>query len=381
MTVFKTFFKVIKKYKGTVILYTLMLMIFGTINMTSNNTNTTFIDTKPNVLIVNNDENIGLTKNLIDYIKENTNIVKIDNNESARDDALFYRDVSYIIYIPKNYRIDTLNGNNVNIDIKSVKDYDSYVANTLLSRYIQTQNIYKDISSNEKELINNINKNLGSKSSVEITSKIDTKTTTNLTRYFNFASYSIMAVVIYIICLVMSSFKENTVNKRITVSSMNYRKHNLLILLSSFIYSLIVWLIYVLLGSILLKTCLLNSRGLIYLLNSFVFTFTALTLALLISNIVNNKGAINGIVNVVALGSAFLCGAFVPTQYLPNVVLKIARIFPSYWYVNSNDMIIDIEVLNFNTLKPIFINIIIMIIFAFVFIVLNNIISKYKRRT
>ena len=68
MTTFNTFWKIVKKYKGTIILYTVLLVVFGTINMTSNNVNTTFTNSKPSVLIVNEDENIGLTKNLIDYI-------------------------------------------------------------------------------------------------------------------------------------------------------------------------------------------------------------------------------------------------------------------------------------------------------------------------
>ena len=69
MTVFKTFLKVLNRYKGMVILYTVMLIVFGGLNMKSNNQTTDFIATKPSVLIINNDENVGLTKGLIDYMK------------------------------------------------------------------------------------------------------------------------------------------------------------------------------------------------------------------------------------------------------------------------------------------------------------------------
>ena len=99
MTVFKTFWKIIKKYKGTIILYTVMLVSFGGINLSSKEANLNFTNEKPDVLIVNQGENIGLTKNLIDYLSQNTNIVQIENSEEKRNDALFYRDVNYIIYI------------------------------------------------------------------------------------------------------------------------------------------------------------------------------------------------------------------------------------------------------------------------------------------
>lgn len=380
MTVFNTFWKIVKKYKGTIILYTVLLVVFGTINMTSSNVNTTFTDSKPSVLIVNEDENIGLTKNLINYIEKNSEIKKIANSESARDDAIFYRDVNYIIYIPKGYRKDILSGKNVNIDIKSSKDFNSSLADMILSRYLKVQSIYSENIKDEKELIDAINNNLSTKANVEITSKVDKSYFSNLANYFNFASYSIMAVTIYIICLVLSSFNEQTVSKRIITSSMNYKKHNRLILYSSFIYSFIVWILYVILGLILLKANIFDLRFLLYSLNTLLFTFTALTLALLISTLIKNKGAITGIVNVVSLGSAFLCGAFVPVEFLPNTVLNIAHILPAYWYINSNNLLADLEVINLVNLEKIFFNSLILILFSVLFIILNNIISGYKRR-
>lgn len=380
MTVFNTFWKIVKKYKGTIILYTVLLVVFGTINMTSSNVNTTFTNSKPSVLIVNEDENIGLTKNLINYIEKNSEIKKIANSESARDDAIFYRDVNYIIYIPKGYRKDILSGKNVNIDIKSSKDFNSSLADMILSRYLKVQSIYSENIKDEKELIDAINNNLSTKANVEITSKVDKSYFSNLANYFNFASYSIMAVTIYIICLVLSSFNEQTVSKRIITSSMNYKKHNRLILYSSFIYSFIVWILYVILGLILLKANIFDLRFLLYSLNTLLFTFTALTLALLISTLIKNKGAITGIVNVVSLGSAFLCGAFVPVEFLPNTVLNVAHILPAYWYINSNNLLADLEVINLVNLENLFFNSLILILFSVLFIILNNIISGYKRR-
>ena len=379
MTVFKTFWKVIIKYKGTILLYTILLVVFGTLNMASNDTSTVFVDSKPNILIVNNDVYEGVTKNLIDYLQNNTNIVEVEDNEEARDDALFYRDVNYIIYINEGYRDDVLNGLNPVIDIKTTGDYQASLAQMILEKYIKVQNSYLANITDENELIAAINNNLEEESKIQINSTVDTATTSRLARYFNFASYSIMAAVIFIICLVLSSFHEKTVNKRIIISSMNYRKHNQLILASSFLYSVIVWILYVVLGVILFGDALFNLRCFIYILNTFVFTFCALTIAILISTLVKNKDTVSGIVNVVALGSAFLCGAFVPTELLPDTVLNIAHVLPAYWYINSNELLASIEAINFNTLQPIFINSLVIIGFAILFIVINNIILKKKQ--
>ena len=380
MTVFKTFWKIVNKYKGTIILYTVMLISFGGINLASNDTTTTFTSTLPNIAIVNNDQKSVLTNNLINYLSENSKVVDIENDEEKINDALFYRDVSYVVYIPKNYTNDVLKGMNPTIDIKSTNDYTSSLEEMMLTDYLNLQNTYLKLTTDQTKLTNYINDTLKDKSKVVLTSKVDTKSLSKVSRYFNFASYSILAVVIFIITLVLTSFKEKTVNKRIVVSSMNYKKHSGLILKSSLLYALIVWVLFSLLAIILLGKSLLNIRGLLLLLNTLIFTLQALTFALLISSLVNNKDAIGGIVNVVALGSAFLCGAFIPSMYLPEKVVSISHIFPAYYYNNSNDLVTSLEVINLTTLKPFITNIVMMLVFMLVFIVLNNFVIKNKRK-
>lgn len=379
MTVFNTFWKVINKYKGTIILFTIMLVAFGGINTTSNNSTVDFTNSKPDIIIVNNSGNNDLTKNLISYLEKNTNVKDVKNTEEARNDALFYREVNYIIYIPKDYQKDVLSGKTPEIDIKTVGDYTSSLAEMLLTRYLKIQSIYAKNISTEQELITAINKNLSKTSEVTITSKVDRAKTSRVSRYFNFASYSAMFIIIFVICMVLSSFNTKTIKKRTIISSMNYKTHNKYLLRASFIYSIIVWLLFMLLGTILFSNTILSLRGLVYALNLFIFIFTSLTLALLLSTLIDNKDAVNGIVNVISLGSAFLCGAFIPTEWLPETVIKISRIFPTYWYVNSNDLLASLQTINMTSLNQVIINMIVMLVFALIFIIINNLVSKKKQ--
>ena len=379
MTVFNTFWKVINKYKGTIILFTVMLVTFGGINTTSNNSTVDFTNSKPDIIIVNNSGNNDLTKNLISYLEKNTNVKDVKNTEEARNDALFYREVNYIIYIPKDYQKDVLSGKTPVIDIKTVGDYTSSLAEMLLTRYLKIQSIYAKNISTEQDLITAINKNLSKTSEVTITSKVDTTKTSRVSRYFNFASYSAMFIIIFVICMVLSSFHAKAIKKRTIISSMNYKTHNKYLLRASFIYSIIVWLLFMLLGTILFSNTILSLRGLVYALNLFIFIFTSLTLALLLSTLIDNKDAVNGIVNVISLGSAFLCGAFIPTEWLPETVVKISRIFPTYWYVNSNDLLASLQTINMTSLNQVIINMIVMLVFALIFIIINNLVSKKKQ--
>ena len=116
------------------------------------------------------------------------------------------------------------------------------------------------------------------------------------------------------------------------------------------------------------------------MLNVFIFSLCSLVIALFISTLVNNKNAINGIVNVIALGSSFICGAFVPVEFLPKSVLNIAHVFPAYFYINSNEILKTMEIINLKNLKPFIINCLILLGFCLLFITLNNFISKHKQK-
>lgn len=380
MTVFNTVLKIVNKYKFTIILYTVMLIIFGGLNFKTSNNSVSYVATKPDVFIINEDEEIGITKDLINYFDKNTNIKDLDTDEESINDALFYRDINYVIYIPKNFRNDFLNGKNPKINIKTTKDYNSVLAENLLDNYLKTATIYRNNMLNEEDLIKKVNKSINVSTEVEVTSKLDTNTLSQIAFYFNFLNYSILAGCVYVICLILSSFREKNIHKRMIISSTNYKKLNHKLLVSMGSIAFILWILYIILAYILLGKVVISEHGIIYIINSFIFMICALTISFLIGNIVNSKTAINGIINVVALGSSFLCGSFVPMEWLPKSVLTIAHVLPSYWYIKTNELLKTIEVINFNTLKPIIINMIIILVFAFVFVLITNIVSNKKRK-
>ena len=378
MTVFRTFLKVLKSCKIPIILYTVLLIVFGGVNTKTEDNSMSFTASKPDVLVINNDKNEGITKNLVEYIEKNSNIADIENNEDAINDAIFYRDVNYVIYIPENFNSEFLTGKNPELKTKSTGDYYSSLAKMMLERYIKVANIYVSQFNDEEEIIKNINETLDKQAKIEITSKLDTDSLSKATRYFDFANYTILAGCIYIICLILSSFRAENIKRRTMVSSTNYKKFNRKLLISNSLFAIMLWLFYVIVGIILIGDIMLTNNGIILIVNSFVFTMSALTLGFCIGNMINNKNAVNGIVNVVALGTSFLCGAFVPVQYLPDFVLKIAHIFPSYYYIHNNELVGKLEVINIETLKPILINMGIMLVFSIIFVILSNIFSKKK---
>lgn len=380
MTVFKAFLKIINKNKFIILLYTIILLIFGCFNMKSQEQSLNFTASKPNILIINEDEATPITESFIQYISDNSNRIEMENEDEKIDDALFYREVNYVIYIPKNYSAYFLQGLEPELKVKSSGDYQASLAEMIVERYIKIANIYRKNNYSDIELIQKIKETLEKETSVEITSALDTNALEKATFYFNFESYSLLACLIYVICLILSAFNNENIKKRTIISSCNYKKNNRILLFSNCLYAIIIWLFYLILAFFLIGNIMFTRHGLVYAINSFLFTFCATTLAFCIGSLIQNKDAITGIVNVFSLGSSFLCGAFVPLQWLPDSVLKIAHLLPTYYYIKTNESLTSLEVWNTKTITPLLINMSIIIAFSIFFIILTNRITKKKRK-
>ena len=376
MTIFKTYWKIVKKNIGIIILYTVMLLVFGTMNLKANKNSFEFISSKPDIIIVNNSSGI-ITDNLISYLKTNANVKNI-TDENDIDDAVFFRDANYVIYIPKEFENKIENGKEFNIDIKTNNSYDSYIASELLNRYLDVFSKYMNLYNDKILAIQKLDNTLNKKVDVVIENKTNLNSKTSL--FYNFSSYSIMAIVIYIICLVLSSFNDEKISKRTSVSGMNYKTFNNYLYISSFTFTFIIFIVYLILSFLILKSSILNINGILYSLNMFIFFIVSFTMAILISNLVKSKGVISGVVNVISLGSAFLCGAFIPVKYMPSFALKIAHIFPTFYFIDNNEYIASIK--NFDKASYDFVlkNFIIMIVFIIFFLILNTLVTRFKRK-
>ena len=376
MTIFKTYWKIVKKNIGIIILYTVMLLVFGTMNLKTNKNSFEFVSSKPDIIIVNNSSGI-ITDNLISYLKTNANVKNI-TDETDIDDAVFFRDANYVIYIPKDFESKLESGKEVNIDIKTNNSYDSYIASELLNKYLDVFSKYMNLYNDKVLAIQKLDNTLNKKASVVIENKTNLNSKTSL--FYNFSSYSIMAIVIYIICLVLSSFNDEKISKRTNVSGMNYKTFNNYLYISSFTFTFIIFIVYLILSFLILKNSILNINGFLYSLNMFIFFIVSFTMAILISNLVKSKGAISGVVNVISLGSAFLCGAFIPVKYMPSFALKIAHIFPTFYFIDNNEYIASLQ--NFDKASYEFVlkNFIIMIIFIIFFLILNTLVTRFKRK-
>ncbi|HHW69575.1 MAG TPA: ABC transporter permease [Tenericutes bacterium] len=187
-----------------------------------------------------------------------------------------------------------------------------------------------------------------------------------------------LSICIYVISIIMLTFNKEGIKKRNNISSTSIKRMNLELYLGNLVFVLCIFVLINIIAYFLLGDELLTKNGIIFIVNSFVFSICALSIGFLVSKFCTNKESISGVVNIIGLGSSFLCGSFVPLSYLPAYVKSIAKVLPSYWFNYNNDLIANITVFNFNSLRPIIFNMLIILLFALVFFIISIIYSKRK---
>ena len=379
MIVFKTILKILNKLKGLIILYTIMLVSVTLVNQTSGNVDS-FEEIKPSVIIVNNDKSESkVTNHFIKYLENHMEVKDIDtDNEEKIDDALFYRDVSLVVYIPDGFGDDLLDSKDVSVEYKISGDKGSSYGKMLVQNYFDSFNIYNNYY-NGDELFGKLDNALNLDLNVEVKSKVDTNSLSRMARFFNFLNYAILAGCVYSISMILASLKSQNVRKRTIVSSYDYKKYNRIVLEACSVVIIGMWILYMFLALIIFKDLFISMNGLWYVINSFVFSLCSLCIGFLIGNITQNKGAISGIVNVVSLGSSFLCGCFVPFEFMPDYVIKIAHIFPTYYFVINNEALKVMDNFSLSSVSPLILNMGIVLIFGVCFVIITNYVSKKKQ--
>lgn len=391
MIVFKTFWRIMKRYWWIVFIYVAILTSLSVINLKTAPV-TDFVDTKPEITIVSQDSSDlatkPFTKNFLNYLSKNTKI--IDLKESETTDALFYQKISMILYLPEDLESKIISGQKITLDYRTSGNYTAELSKNLIKRYFELQrteileskNSSKEqsniLSKDSEKIISSLNQRLDQSPTVRLASK----NATNLSKiaaFFNFASYTIMAIILYVTCFINASFNKSSVKKRTMASSLHLKKYNFSLLLANSIFAFSVFVLLTTLSFFVLGDIVLTPFFIFEILNILLYTLAALTIAELVSTFNLSRDPVSGVVNLLSLAPAFLSGAFVPTYFLPNFVLTIAHIFPTYWFIDTNNKITTLTEFNFSSFLTILPNLLVLVLFSIIFIVANLVLSKKKR--
>lgn len=385
MQVYKAFFKVIYKNLSQIMIYVVVFILLAVLlsKTYTNPVSANFTETKVNIVFINHDEDSKLVEGLKNYLTKNTNLVDIPDDTKKLQDALFFRQVEYIVKVPKGFTEGLLSGKALQLQKTTVPGSTSGIyLDSLINKYLNTAKTYTTniVNLSQEQLIDYIDKDLVQKTEVKLNSSpSEVSNNEKCAYYFNYIAYSLFAILILGVCSVMMVFNNTDLKKRNLCSPLKLRSMNFQMILGNFSFAILAWFTMIFTSFIIYGSYMFTVKGLMLLLNSFIFTLAALSISFLIGNVIKSKGAMSAAANVFSLGTCFISGVFVPQALLGKKVLTIASFTPTYWYVKSNTIIASMVNFNIKNLEPIFLNMLIVLGFAVAVLAVTLVVIKQKR--
>ena len=381
MTVFKGFLHVLARNLGFVILYTAIMAAMGlTVFKASPISSGAFAAWKPAVVVINEGSETPITNAFRAYLDEHTTTPEVGTSEREIDDALYYEALAYAVYLPDDFSEKILAGQKPEIGVKSRGSADSASAEVLVTRFLRLASGYGQTIKDEGELIKAIESSVELESDVALTSQLDQKTLYHVSSLYNFGSYTLMAGAIYVLSMVLAAFSQVNVRKRTEISSASPLRVDASLIAGCAIIAALLVALNIALVSVLVPAVADTGRAGLFALNTCAFGLPVLALSFLISKITNNKEALSAIVNVVALASAFLCGAFIPQRMMPDSVAMFGRALPSFYYVENNNALAETTSFDGSAATHFWVNIGVLVGFAVALWLISLAVGRIRRQ-
>lgn len=387
MSVYKAYFKILKKFKTPIIIYTFLFIgLAYALTMNTEIGTDQYETIKVKTMIINEDGQSALLDGFLDYMGHYITYVEPGKDDEAIKDALFFEKAEYILIIPKGFSDSFENNGTVKLSKQAIPNsVEATSMDTVIDNYFNMAKVYQNnVPDLDYEKLNTYIKSSLSNNTQTIFS-VETKDDVTYANefnqfYFNFMGYIIVAAFILSVSMIMFSYNGVDIRRRHTASPLNNYKMNLQLILANLIFVIGYLMVFIIAGFALNKSRIININLILTWLNALVFSITVLSFSYLIGITVNNRKAIGAISTAVSLGIAFTSGIFVPQVYLGSTLLRVASFLPAYWYVKANDTLVSITAFEWSQVSDVFGYMAIQTGFTIAIISIALVISKRKRQ-
>ena len=387
MQVFRAYFKIIKKISPQLAIYVVVFVSlnFAMVKLNAEQTRVDFSETQVNMAFFSDDEPTQLAVGLKTYLAQHTNLVQLEDNKEALQDALFFQEVSYILRIPAGFTVDFLQGRDVQLQKTSLPSSAAAIhVDSLINRYLSTARLYLTGAGgiSLSELAERIAQDLSIQTKVsyrtygKVLNLID-----SMTFSFNYSAYVLISLLILGVSSFMLVFNQPDLRRRNLCSPVSLRKQNSQVLLGNFVYAFACWVLMMFLNLALFGSAMFAEQVYLFALNAFVFTIVSLSMGFLVGSVTRTQVVQSAMSNVITMGMCFLGGVFVPQCFLSQSVVSIAQFLPTYWYVRANNEAAQLVRLNLETLTPILGYMAIQLGMAVTFLAIALVIIKQKQQS
>lgn len=347
MQVFNAFIKVMRSKMSSGLIYIVIFLVIAVIMTNSAQTDGTKVFEGRKIgVVVYDDDNTEESRALKAYIGKKQNLKELERDADLIKDTIYMNwnnEIHYIMAIKKGYA-EHLRSGEYNDLFENYYMHDSYenvMMEQLLTEYLNTVSAYQAGGRPLSEAISETESVLSAETEVTIRNFDETAADHDMSPlfddYFRYLPYILLSVLIEVLCPVLLTMNKKNIRYRTDCSSVRPTSYMLQIILGSALFVVAIWLIFMIAG--VAEFGMFRGRAWLTLLNSFLFAMIAVSLSVLIASFHPSDLVVNLLAQILGLGMSFLCGIFVPMEWLSDSIAAAAKFLPAYWYIQANDLI------------------------------------------
>lgn len=343
MTVYKVFFRILYKQKMQVLMY--LGIFFGIAVIMSSQgeeTQTGMFQAQSQKIAVFDEDDSELSRGMAEYLAEGNERVELEDEAETIQDELYNRNIHCVIRIPKGYGESVVNGDVRKPQITTIPGTlsEQFFINKV-SRYSSVAGAYRAGGLDARQIAEKTAAICKEKVSVSLSEGGREEQHGYMYYFFAYFPYIFISISVVGIGSILVVFHKKEVRERNICSCYPLLRTNLELYSGMVIAEIVFCLCYVLVVFLGMKcdTKLFGFQGMLYCLNMLCFMVVTLGIVFLVGQVVKRSTVLSMVSNIVSLGMSFLCGIFVPLEYLGEGLVRAAHFLPAYWYITSADMI------------------------------------------
>lgn len=380
MTTYKAILEILKKKKGSLLLGVIIMGVI-TFFYAGQLTQDAEELTGAKIAILSKDDS-AIEKEFVDYLGKQHTIVKLkDTSQKRLDDALYFGEVEYILEIPKDFSEKLAKGEQVKLASKTrPATFSKSLVDTTVNSYLNTYLTYQKQMPQESQtaLLKKTKSTLSKDGEVHFDTTYHKKKKQNVTgQIYNLLAYGMFMSIFSGYAAVNLAFNREEIRRRNSCSPISRRKLSRKISIGNLIYSVFCLVLFLAFVVFITQGSLDQITG-YFALNTVAFFIAVISFSVMITSVMQNEDAITGINNIFIMGSCFVGGVFVPSQFLPDIVNKVAAFTPTYWFAQNNELIGKTMNFNQHFLNKFLFNSGVLLAFAAAFWVIHMITMREK---
>ena len=340
MIVFKTFFKVLSRYKFSMIMYLGIALAIITIMSGFNSSgNATYYSVSQGIIVLDNDKS-EVSRGLIAYLETINYIYEDSFSDEQITDMIYYTKASNYLVIPEGFGEAFLSGSGDPLKIESTKEVDTrmgYTVEAEMDSYLKLTANYLKGGYSFAEADELSRESLADMSAVNMVSEVVIQDDKIFT-VFTILPYALLTLLCSAVLPVILRFGTMLISRRTGISSLPSVKKQSMLALASALVTIGMICVLIIISS-LLSGEMFTARWALIAIDVIVFSMTAVMIIIALSSFGINPEAAPAITNIVALSFSFLGGIFVPIEHLGGTAKAIGQFLPTYWYSEAIERI------------------------------------------